>query len=397
MSLTQNETQALTACYQRLKGHMPLTVIGLVGKEGNRLTYTAKLTFAQLAEQFNLVPTGVLPETVKLQRDLVSSRTNKIQSYLKNNDDFVFPAVIAVVEALNIETLALNSAVEIKLTPDSYRWLVDGQGRLASIKNILSEFPEYGDNTIDVKFILSLGVEKDAQLFTDINTTPTRPNKSQCIAMDSRSILNSFAKHLVQHSPVLANKICYSKSSVTRNATSDALWTLNQVTAFILIITGLSASQSEAEFSRAERRDYWFGFINAYLNQLCANPTFDDALHTVKPALEIRQNTIIGTSVFLKSMALLGKIMMLNFIESGEAKADWSCMQSLANIDLSYNNTEWLGRCLNFRGGYEDKSFNHKAMASYFCDVLAINKPQEIIEAEIQVSQSRSQLELEVA
>ena len=395
MSLNTLESQLLVECYSQLKGANIYAGYGLWGKEGNRTSYTVKMTFLQLAEQFNLVPSGVLPETVKLQRDLVSSRTSKIKQYIKDNTDFVFPAVIAVVESLDVEKLDFSDIVKITLNPDSFRYLVDGQGRLSAIKEIVNELPELGNNTIDVKFIISTGLASDAQLFSDINTTPIRPNRSQCVAMDSRSVLNSFAKRLVQSSPILSDKICYSKASVTTSSTDEKLWTLNQVTAFILTITGLTAKAAEESINE-ERIAYWSGFINAYFSQLKHSDAINDALSGNKPPAQIRKETIIGTSVMFKSLALFGKIIMLNFIERGQTKADWSFMEKLKHVDFSYSNPQWKGRCMNQQGRLEDKSFNHRAVASYLCDVVGLQKPDDVISAENDVIQSRLQLDLEV-
>jgi DGQHR domain-containing protein len=389
MILKPVEAKSLVECYSKLRGKQTLSTYCLHGKEGNRTTYTAKLTFNQLVETFELVPSGVLPETVKIQRDLIQSRTGKIKQYISNNKDFVFPAVIAVVESMDVSPSVLDGLVSVTLQVDPFRYLVDGQGRLSGIKLAIQEDPSLGSNTIDVKFIISQGVESDAQLFSDINTTPTRPNRSQCVAMDSRSVLNSFAKQLVQSSPILSDKICYSKASVTKSATGQKLWTLNQVTAFVLLLTGLTAKEAEIELNDDGRIQYWTGFINAYLEKLCYSKALYGVLKGDASPTDIRQTTIIGTSVFFKSLALFGKIIMLNFIESGQPKADWSFMDSLRDIDLSVSNLEWRGRCQNYQGRFEDKAFNHRAMASYLCDVVGINKPDEIAEVENHVISTR--------
>jgi hypothetical protein len=222
--------------------------------------------------------------------------------------------------------------------------------------------------------------------------TPIHPNKSQCAAMDNRLAVNRFAKRAVEAVPQLSSLIDYTKASVTTSSTSQKLWTLNQMVAFILLLTGTTAKSSEKELGAEEKQIYWTGFIAKYFLMLKSNKLFNSAIMAEKTAQEVRMESIVGTSVFLKSIALMGKILVMHFISKGDSKADWSIMDGWKSIDLSFDNDEWLGRCKNHRGGYEDKSFNHKAMASYFLTQMNIEMPAELETIEEEVLMNRAKL-----
>ena len=101
-NLSLDETKALASCYSTMRGTSNLSVFALSGDEGDRTTYTSKLTFSELAENFNIVPQDELPAGVMLQRELAKSRSRAIANYILSSEDFIFPEVIAIVEMLSV-------------------------------------------------------------------------------------------------------------------------------------------------------------------------------------------------------------------------------------------------------------------------------------------------------
>lgn len=392
--LTGKDFRSLHDIYRQIRGEEDLVIYAFGGREGNRETYLSKISFSDLTRHFSLVPSGVtLPNNLMLQRDLIMSRSTSIKQYLINNEDFVFPEVISVCESFILDEIeSIPNLFRLSLRADSFRYLVDGQGRLSGITRALEEMPSLADSTIDIKFVLSSGVENDTQLFSDINMTPVAPNKSQCAAMDSRKSVNRFAKRVVVSLPELTDLVDYTKASVTNSSSAKKLWTLNQVVAFVLMVTGTTSKTCEKELNTDEKQEYWTGFIRKYFECLKKNPKFRDAVTGAISASDVRESSIVGTSVFLKSLALTGKVLMMHFINKGDAQADWSIMDRWSEIDLSKSNKEWLGRCMNYRGGYEDKSFNHKAMASYFLSEMGISMPEQLEDVEEEVLLCRASM-----
>ena len=69
--------------YKQLKADHDFSFIALKGKEGGRTTYSAKLSFGQIAQCFSQAPScDAVPNEFLLQRELTQSRANKIKQYL---------------------------------------------------------------------------------------------------------------------------------------------------------------------------------------------------------------------------------------------------------------------------------------------------------------------------
>lgn len=389
-NLSLDETKALASCYSTMRGTSNLSVFALSGDEGDRTTYTSKLTFSDLAENFNIVPQDGLPAGVMLQRELAKSRSRAIANYILSSEDFIFPEVIAIVETLSVsEFKQMGNVVQIQLDKTAFRYLVDGQGRLLAIKTLLEKHPELVSKTIDVKFVESRGIEADAQIFSDINGSQLAPNSSQHIAMDSRKVLSRFTKEAVRLTPSLCNIVDFTKSSVTTSSKTDNVWTLNQLSKFLLILTGASAKKAETLFSDEAERTHWIGFLKLFFDKATCNPYIRETLVKGRSGAK---GSIIGTATFLKSFALFGRIAVLNSMMEGQGKMDWSFMDKIADVDFSVENPEWIGRCLNGRGKFEDKTFNHGAVASYLCAVSGLHVPEELEAVEEEVLMMRAKI-----
>ncbi|MDC8832983.1 DNA sulfur modification protein DndB [Alteromonas gilva] len=391
MQLSQQDIKELDGLYKQLNGTTDFTLFAVGGKEGDRFTYVAKIPFGVLAEQYDLVPDAELSTNLKLQRDLVVSRSRNIANYIGSNGDFIFPELISISESIIAEQLNAGNVFKITIPSDAFRYLVDGQGRLSGIKRELKSSPELAEHCIDIKFIVSEGIKRDTQIFADVNQTPISPNKSQCVAMDNRMVINRFAK-VVSESTVLKSKIDFTKASVTNSSNTGKLWTLNQMVSFITILTGTTNKSSQEKLADEATQKYWLGFISRYLEKLQMHPGIKAIFNADEISAEFRSQTVIGTSVFLKSVALLGKIIVMNVVDSGQKQVDWSFFDKWASLDLSVDNKEWLGRCMNYRGRFEDKAFNHKATVSYLCEQLGLQVPKELESIEEEVLMARAQM-----
>lgn len=392
-AMTNDEISCLLNLYSEMRGDNDLTLYVLGGIEGDRTTYVGKISYADLVSQFNLVPRSEnYPQKLILQRELVTSRATNIKTYILNNKDHLFPEIISVCETITTEAVeGIPNLFKLTLPAVGFRYLVDGQGRLIGINKALLERQELAQQTIDIKFVASEGISKDSQLFSDVNMTPISPNKSQCAAMDSRLVVNRFAKMAIESVPELTNIIDYTKASVTASSKLPSLWTLNQMVAFVLLLTGTTAKSCEKELATEEKQIYWAGFIAKYFSVLQENELFKAAISQKLTAQEVRVESIIGTSVFLKSLALMGKVLIMHFISKGDSNADWSILSGWKDINLQADNNDWIGRCKNYRGGFEDKTFNHKATASYFLTEMCLEVPEELetIEEEVLLNKAK--------
>jgi len=394
VQLTFEDNEKLNALYNALRVKKDLTFYVTEGREGERLTYVGKVPMDTLIEGFPRVPQDIdMPSHIMIQRDLDHSRANGVANYVKDNTAvFIFPGLMAIVEDFTL-TPVVGNVYALTIPAESFRYLVDGQGRRGGIEILMqSKFDDIdlSEQHFDVKFIRSMGATKDNQICVDINTSSKAFNQSQKAAMDSRKVVSVFSRELSQQSPLMGN-VSYTKASVTSSSESPYLWTLNQIGAFILKLTGTTKATAQDLLEKPEDRAYIAGFTSKFFSELCRNPTFGRAMNKDMSAPDVREKTVIGTATFFKSLAIVAKVVKMNLEAKGPGKADWGLLDKWSTIDLTHNNKEWVGRCKNFRGGYEDRPWNHKAVASYLLKEMNIPAPPELDDIEREVKMFREQ------
>ena len=377
--------------YDQLRHAQPLTFLALIGKENCRSVYTFNLTYKEFVEFFNLVPYDEHSDLL-LQRETQKSRINELFAYTQI-DYAALPACGAIVEDLNVQQTAIPNVVEVTIPPTAFRYLFDGQGRRAGIEKLLAAYPEFGANSISIKAYKTEGVERDNQLFSDWNGASVKPNKSICQSMDSRLVINTFTKDILKDFQMqdINSRIDYTKASVTLSQ-SPKLWSLNQFNTVVQTLLGVTTKSAETLLADEQKRLFWKGFIIRFFQQLSEIDVISAAISSNEGAIAAKEKTVIGTAVWLKGMAVTGRALALHLMETTEKgqQVDWSFMKQLNLVDYSRDNPEWVGRCMDFRGRFQDKSFNHKAMAAFTLNALALPLPEEleIIEDEVLIVKS---------
>ena len=364
----------LTALYNSLTASADFTFLAQAGKEGVRKTYSANIDFIDLIEVFTLVPHN--PDSkLLLQRETHKSRISGVSAYLV--DDYAcLPSAGAIVEDICVEHV-IENIYKITIPKGAFRYIFDGQARLGGISQLLSKDISYSDKTLSVKFVKSEGLERDNQLFSDWNAASVKPNSSICRAMDSRALINRFTKSLIMESSLISEYIDFNKASVTASSKSEKIWTLNQFTTFVQTVAGVTAKSAETILDdKAQAQTA--GFIHKYLEVLAKHPQLKTIFSGEVTPTTARQKMIVGSSVWLKSIALTGRFVYLHLLTNTTRKADWSFMKNIHDIDFSRDNAEWEGRCMNYRGGLEDKTYNHKAVASYLLTSMGLDLPESL-------------------
>lgn len=376
----------LANLYKSLRVEKKFTFMAVAGKEGLRTTYIANIDFIDIVEMFKLVPHN--PDSKLLvQRETHKTRISGVSTYLLE-DYACMPSTGAIVESLVVEPL-IDNIYRITIPKSAFRYLFDGQSRLAGIDQLLKKDLNFSDNTLTVKFVKTEGYAQDNQLFSDWNSASVKPNQSVCRAMDSRALINRFTKQIINESSLICDLIDFNKASVTASSKSNKIWTLNQFTAFVQTIAGVTAKSAENILDEKAQKQT-AGFIHKYLEVLSNHPQLQPIFSREVTPTSTRENTIVGTSVWLKSIALTGKFVCLHLLTTSDGKADWSFMNNFQEIDFSRENKEWEGRCMNYRGGLEDKTYNHKAVSSYLLNHMGLDLPEALEEVEETVLMTRA-------
>ncbi len=107
----------------------------------------------------------------------------------------------------------------------------DGQHRTAGIKRAVKEDPQLRDQTISVVLFPSENVERDQQMFSDLNRTVRKTSRSLDIMYDHRDVMNRIALDLAAEVPIFRGRVEKESSSLalkSRNfITLSALYDAN--------------------------------------------------------------------------------------------------------------------------------------------------------------------------
>mgnify|MGYP000383261649 CR=1 FL=1 len=381
----------MLSIYNELRHKNTFTLYALKSVENNREVYTFNVSYSDFINMFKQVPYDADSDLL-LQRETQKSRINAIYDYIKV-DYAALPACGAILESFIVSETPVANVVKITIPPASFRYLFDGQGRRAAIEKLLTTNPEFNNHNITIKGYETKGVNKDNQLFSDWNGSSVKPNKSICQSMDSRALINTFTKQILKsESMYIFNKrIDYTKASVTMSQ-NPKLWSLNQFNTVVQTILGVTPKSAEKLLADEDKQQFWTSFIVKYFNEMLNVPAIESAISTEEGVKAAKENTVIGTSVWLKGMAVTGRAIAMHLMQNTEpgTKVDWSFISALDSVDFSKNNLEWVGRCMDFRGRFQDKGFNHKAMAAYLLPLLGIplSEELELVEDEVLVVKS---------
>ena len=381
----------MLSIYNELRHKNTFTLYALKSVDNNREVYTFNVSYSDFINMFKQVPYDADSDLL-LQRETQKSRINAIYDYIKV-DYAALPACGAILESFIVSETPVANVVKITIPPASFRYLFDGQGRRAAIEKLLTTNPEFNNHNITIKGYETKGVNKDNQLFSDWNGSSVKPNKSICQSMDSRALINTFTKQILKsESMYIFNKrIDYTKASVTMSQ-NPKLWSLNQFNTVVQTILGVTPKSAEKLLADEDKQQFWTSFIVKYFNEMLNVPAIESAISTEEGVKAAKENTVIGTSVWLKGMAVTGRAIAMHLMQNTEpgTKVDWSFISALDSVDFSKNNLEWVGRCMDFRGRFQDKGFNHKAMAAYLLPLLGIplSEELELVEDEVLVVKS---------
>lgn len=123
---TDQQIAELLGMYQELKSDSDLQLTCLEGKEGGRVTYSAKVPVEQLLRHFSLVPQlAHKGAAIRIQRELTKARENNIANYIKENDLYLFPQLVAITEDFDVKPTTIENVVTLTIKADCFRYLTD--------------------------------------------------------------------------------------------------------------------------------------------------------------------------------------------------------------------------------------------------------------------------------
>lgn len=168
-----------------------------------------------------------------IQREIKKKRGFEIAEYLKNNKEKFFNSLVVAVyrghptwfevaitkankkiPITDIPETVLDSFGLLRLTGKEILFALDGQHRLAGIKQAIQDGTELSD---EISLVLVAhedtqeGMRRTRNLFTTLNKTAVSVSKGERIALDENDVMAIIARRLVEENPYfLDDRVAYN-------------------------------------------------------------------------------------------------------------------------------------------------------------------------------------------
>lgn len=254
----------------------------LRGHMGDWVYYSALMSMSELAHRVKyaheLRPRKDHEMSKFIQRALEStSRVKKISSYLNTQERFFNSLVLAMyggeptwldiaLKKKSEEAAAVAKYMQgwrseslgfLELTGKEKIFALDGQHRLAGIKDAIKNNHDLGDELVSVLFVghknTKAGNMRTRRLFTTLNKTAVKVNRRDIIALDEDDVMAIVARNLVEtHDWFKPPRISLASSSNIPKTDFTALTTITSLydTLKILFSKGMGVRNEVLRFNR---------------------------------------------------------------------------------------------------------------------------------------------------
>jgi DNA sulfur modification protein DndB len=332
--------------------------------QGGQIYYSGVVTYKQLIELFVFNEEDD-DEELKAQRSIKPKRAKEIADYIiKNAMEYVIPPVIATVgHEHDFNPIDEASGLGFLIIPEGVHvYLCDGQHRREGIKEVLKIMgadSELMRETVPVTFYVTEDVERERQIFADINGTPVKIQKS-LLGFFQKNPSSDIARKVMANIPFVNKGMELQKTSLTK--TSQKMFTFNTFSSSIgYLIDGIKVEKQEE-------------YAIAYWNMLCKHiPLWVEVQNKTKKAPELRENTLITHGVMVQALGLLGAnifrkcFVLSNASKEEKLKAIEECVSRLAEVDFYKGNENWV---VLWDGGRVKTASDNQKLASIYLGIL---------------------------
>jgi DNA sulfur modification protein DndB len=306
------------------------------GKMGSREFYVVLLPLSVVPTIIASPRSANLPPEVRAQRKLNERRVPDITRYiLDNEDDWLFSSLTASFdEEPKFEPLSkANPNVGMLRLPLTTQMLInDGQHRRAAIQDALQEDPTLGSQTISVVLFPRENLERDQQMFSDLNRTVQKTSRSLNIMYDHRDPLNQITMSVAERVPLLQHRV--EKEALSLAVRSAKFITISSLYDMIGQFLGpIPSDPKDSEIEQLEEEA--FEFLNNLSSVL---PQWDQVANGELRPAEARIEFINAHSVFFFAIGGVGHYM--------RDSREMGRLARLADIDWRRTNKEWQGICM---------------------------------------------------
>ncbi len=309
---------------------------------GDRDFFMTVLPLKRVVRYFDATPPDLPPE-LRSQRILNEKRVPEIADYVLDRDsDWVFGSLTASFDS-EYEFVPQNGASgKLLLDEDAQFVIVDGQHRLAAIRRAIVSNPTLRDQSIGVMLIPFEDLERNQQVFSDLNRTVQKTSRSLDILYDHTDPLNSVVLTVGNRVPVFKSRVEKSSTSLAlRSAKFVTLSSLYDACGQLLggkpVVSRLTTDSDELEAAEEFSTAYWSKVTDV------VEPWRLVRDEMIKPS-EARVEYVATHSVAFYALGAVGR-QLFGISSSAEwsKRHDLSLLDSLKSVDWAKTNPEWQG------------------------------------------------------
>ncbi len=319
---------------------MEMTFPAIKGRQGKRDFYVAMFPLKVIPKLFRFTDYAELPPEQRAQRVLVKSRVPAIAKYILDNEEgWVFSSLTASYKVNDdderFEPSNLDPQIGMLSLPLDTEFLInDGQHRRAAIEEALRENRSLESETISVVLFPRESLERDQQIFSDLNRTVQKTSRSLDILYDHRDPMNSLALEVGERVPVFRGRV--EKDQVSLSARSARFVTLSSLYDANVQLLGRPAADIDDD-AVGELTDLAIEFWTTVMQNI---PAWGAVARDELQPKDVRAESISSTAVVLWALGNAGRELLARFPDA----ADWkSRLVSLREIDWRKINPEWQG------------------------------------------------------
>lgn len=320
------------------------------GVQAGREYYVCQVPYRMLVKLFVFNDDESVPPELRHQRELSIPRAKKITQYIVDNPfDYVLtPLTASVSSAMKFESVA-SSGVSVNLgvlhiPMDATLLINDGQHRQHGIAQAIKEKPQLGDETIGVTLFFDCGLERAQQIFSDINGNAVKPSSSINTLFDHRNPFNTWVKSVLKLAPEVSKRVEKETASVGQK--SSRLWSLVAIKKALSALTGIT-EKNTALLEDQENRDAVTQFALAFFAGAHSIKGWSGMISGDTPAVEVRQDLVIGHAVFLEALASACRdLVQEEYSVPQFDPAVLAAMSKLASIRPEKQDPMWTHRCV---------------------------------------------------
>lgn len=264
----------------------------LKGRFGIRFYYVALMSLGDVARLIKVGKEIYSNEELSkmIQRELKEGRAKEIADYLRKRDERFFNSMVVGVyggapdwkpfqivsgvsdidpSSLPLDTI--NSFGFLKLSGDERLFPLDGQHRLAGIREALAgkrASADLAQEEISVIFVphdasTPTGRERSRRLFTVLNKKAKAVDQNEIIALDEDDVMAITCRWLVEtYRPLMGGRVWYTASSNIPPTGKDCLTTIGTLYLVLQVLFEATSGRTLAQLKDNRPADEWLSFYH---------------------------------------------------------------------------------------------------------------------------------------